>query len=389
MKKILYLSFYFEPDLSAGSFRNTTLSKELASQVEFMNAEIYVLTTQPNRYDTYHVKAKSKEVVGNLKIERIDIPRHQSGFRDQIFSFYIYYKKALKLVKNEKYDLVFVSSSRLFTAYLGYKIAKNINTPLYVDIRDIFTDTVNDILNISVLKKPIIKVLEHIERKIYSYAKHVNLISEGFNDYFKKFNIENITNFSNGIDDDFINLPPSEMKEKEFFTITYAGNIGKGQGLECIIPQSAKMLGERYRFRIIGDGGQKRKLLDEIIKRGLHNVEMIKPVSRKDVVQLYKNSDFLFIHLNDYNAFKKVLPSKIFELGAYEKPILAGVSGYAREFMQKHIENIILFEPGNPVELTKKIKNYKYKLIYRETFIKKFKRSEINKKMTKSIISYL
>ena len=52
MKKILYLSFYFEPDVTAGSFRNTSLVKELAKQAEG-KAEVFLLTTKPNRYSTF------------------------------------------------------------------------------------------------------------------------------------------------------------------------------------------------------------------------------------------------------------------------------------------------------------------------------------------------
>ena len=37
MKRITYLSFYFEPDLCAGSFRNTPLLKELSFQAKSQN----------------------------------------------------------------------------------------------------------------------------------------------------------------------------------------------------------------------------------------------------------------------------------------------------------------------------------------------------------------
>ena len=46
--KILYLTFYFEPDLCAGSFRNTPLVAELARQLGPYGS-VHVVTTQPNR----------------------------------------------------------------------------------------------------------------------------------------------------------------------------------------------------------------------------------------------------------------------------------------------------------------------------------------------------
>lgn len=389
MKRILYLSFYFEPDLSAGSFRNSTLVKELAKQGHDKGVEIHVLTTQPNRYSTFKLEGNSLEIKENLQINRISIPKHKNGFKDQIYSFYKFYRSVFKLVKKENYDLVFASSSRLFTAYLGYKIARSRGLPLYLDIRDLFTDTMNDVLKLPFFKTIIIKLLKFIESNVFNYASHINLISGGFNNYFIKYNCENITNYSNGIDEDFIQTPNKESVKKNFLSITYAGNIGEGQGLDSIIPQAAEILGEKYYFRIIGDGGLKMKLETEVERRKLLNVKIENPVRRNELVQIYNDSDFLFIHLNDYKAFEKVLPSKVFELGAYEKPILAGVSGFAKDFIQKNMENVILFKSSDARDLSEKLKNYNYKTFYREVFINKFRRVEINKEMTKSILFYI
>src|SRR5690606_27861061 len=119
MKRILYLTFYFEPDLCAGSFRNTPLLKELSKQT-LNSSEIDVITTLPNRYSTFQAQAKQVEKIDNYTINRIQIPFHRSGMRDQIFSFRKYYLEAQKMANKKQYDLVFASSSRLFTAYLGY-----------------------------------------------------------------------------------------------------------------------------------------------------------------------------------------------------------------------------------------------------------------------------
>ena len=45
--------------------------------------------------------------------------------------------------------------------------------------------------------------------------------------------------------------------------------------------------------------------------------------------------------------FERVLPSKLFEYGAFDKPIIAGVGGYAAEFLKEHLSNTILFSPGD------------------------------------------
>ena len=107
--------------------------------------------------------------------------------RDQILSFKEYYSQTKKIISRGKYDLVVASSSRLFTAYLGYKIAKKARIPLYLDIRDIFTDTMKDVLRNKVVNKLTIPILNNIEKKVFKYAKHINLISGGFKEYFMKY----------------------------------------------------------------------------------------------------------------------------------------------------------------------------------------------------------
>ena len=112
-------------------------------------------------------------------------------------------------------------------------------------------------------------------------------------------------------------------------------------------------------------------------------------MKRKELIEIYKRSHFLFIHLNDYKAFEKVLPSKVFEAGAIPRPVLAGVKGYARKFISDNIDNAILFEPGNAKELIDKLKAFQFQNHERKLFISEFKRDKINTAMAASIIQYL
>ena len=388
MKRILYLSFYFEPDLCAGSFRNSPLVKELGLQTE-ERAVMDVITTLPNRYSTFHADAPKLETRGNVNIYRIAIPKHKSGMKDQILSFKEYFSATKKLIKSRQYDLVVASSSRLFTAYLGYSIAKAQKIPLYLDIRDIFTDTMNDVIKSNFVKFSALPILRAIEKKVFNYATHINLISEGFKSYFEKFPLATYTAYPNGIDDIFLDLPKSVPHNIAVKVITYAGNFGEGQGLHKIVPEAAKMLGDKYKFLLIGDGGAKQALVDEIEKLQVRNIEILDPIKRNELLKIYQKSDFLFIHLNDYDAFKKVLPSKIFELAAYDKPLIAGVAGFANEFIEGNISNKILFLPGDVLNMVKQLEAYTYRNEQRAEFIKKFKRENINREMAKSIVSYL
>ena len=102
------------------------------------------------------------------------------------------------------------------------------------------------------------------------------------------------------------------------------------------------------------------------------------------------NSDYLFLHLNDYPAFRKVLPSKIFELATFSKPIIAGVSGYSASFIRKQISHSYVFKPCDVASLVNYLSNdKKLKIINRNEFIEKYKRININKKFAANILNYL
>jgi len=385
------LSFYYRPDLCAGSFRNTALVEALEKQLG-PDDTIDVVTTMPNRYHTFKEEAQESEKVGNVQITRIPLPEHKSGFMDQIWSFRAYQSatwKYLKSVDTSKYDIVVASSSRLFTAFLGARVANKIRKPLYLDIRDIFTETIDNVIDNKLVRYSLLPLIYKIEHYTIKSATHLNIVSGGFEKYFREYYKGPITEFTNGIDEVFLKNDFDSQNQNEKPIITYAGNIGEGQGLEKIVPETAEKLSDRFIFQIIGDGGTKNKLKEEIQKRDLQNVKLVDPVNREELLKYYRDSDYMFLHLNDYEAFEKVLPSKIFEYAATKKPMIAGVGGFSAQFIKNNIEDAILFTPCNADELVRKLDGYKINSNDRAEFIEKYRRDSIMDEMARSIISYV
>ena len=144
--RVLVLSFYYTPDLSAGAFRTTSFVKALSDRLA-PGDEIDVVTTLPNRYQSFTREALTREDSGAMHIWRIKLPAHKSGLFDQARAFTVFLIAALRQTRHCNYDVVFATSSRLFTASLGAIIARRVGAPLYLDIRDIFVDTIKDILS--------------------------------------------------------------------------------------------------------------------------------------------------------------------------------------------------------------------------------------------------
>ena len=259
-------------------------------------------------------------------------------------------------------------------------------------MRDIFTDTMLSVLKESRLKS-IIPLFMKIEKFTIRSAFNINFVSEGFIPYFqeKYGNKLRFSFYPNGIDDDFLNFSDdcSVIKDKsKKIRLTYTGNIGEGQGLEKIVPKIAQKY-QNIEIFIIGDGGRKGALQE--CTASLENVKLVDPVSRKGLVQYYKKTDVLFLQLNDYEAFKKVLPSKIFEYAATYKPIIAGVDGYARSFLQEHLPDSLIYKPCDIDDFCNKFEKFNMAVdkIKRHYFIKKFKRENIMSEMANDFLKVI
>lgn len=379
--RILFLSFYFEPDLSAGSFRMAGLVEAL--QDIDPEVRINVLTTQPNRYASYSQAALPEEVRGAVTVERFALPAHRSGFLDQSRAFAAYAYQVIKATRGSQYDLVFATSSRLFTAALGALVASRMRAPLYLDIRDIFVDTLQDVLS-PLVARLMLPVLRFVENLTVRRAAHINLVSAGFLEYFNdRYPDACFSVIPNGIDDVFMGVDYAKETVGSKTIVLYAGNIGEGQGLVRIIPGLAKAFRDSHEFWVVGDGGQRSQL--ESAANGLSNVKVMSPVSRKDLLALYRGSDILFLHLNDYPAFSKVLPSKLFEYAVTGKPIVAGVAGYAALFLQQ-VPGAVVFQPCRVEEGVATIRDIELGLVSRKLFVGRYRRTQLMQKLAHSLL---
>jgi len=391
--RILVLTFYFTPDLSAGSFRSTAVVKELARALPGLQVD--VLTTLPNRYKSFSSDAPEQETHAGVSVRRIPLPPHSSDVPGQARAFSVYAKCVLREISGRRYDLVFATSSRLMTAVLGALCARRTGARLYLDIRDLFCDTIGDVFpwTYSWLLKA---VFMRLERKVVRSADKVNLVSRGFAEYFAQHHAGTTLSFvPNGVDPEFIIDPPDAPSRGDAASgagrartrVVYAGNIGEGQGLHNILPSLAERLAAQFDFRIIGDGGRRVQLATVLRAAQCSNVEILPPMSRSRLLEEYGRADILFLHLNDHEAFKKVLPSKLFEYAAIGKPVWAGVSGYAAQFIREEIDNAAVFPPCNADAAVQSLSQLSLSSSPRLEFVRRYAREGLMRQLAQDIVN--
>jgi len=386
--RLLVLSFYYQPDLSAGSFRATALVRALRARAA-PGTHIEVLTTLPNRYHTFEQPAEELESQPGLEIRRIPLPRHRSDILGQSRAFARFARRAWSHVADREYDVVYATSSRLMTATLGAAIARRKHALLYLDIRDIFVDTIGEMLPRSV-SIPVKAIFSRVEAWTVRRASRINLVSPGFEEYFRtRYGASSFAWFTNGIDDEFLPVQPeaAHVPHEGRATIVYAGNIGEGQGLHQILPALAHALRDRARFVVIGDGGRRRQLEEALALAGLNNVELRAPIPRPQLIEVYRDADVLLIHLGRHAAFEKVLPSKLFEYAALGKPVLAGVAGYAARFVREEISNAAVFTPCDARAAVAALGTLRLEDRPRPEFVAKYARSRIALAMADDVLA--
>lgn len=352
---------------------------------------IHLICTQPNRYPGIAEKRPFIQQEGNLIIYRVNVPQHSNQFYKQLISFYYYQKEVLKISRQLKLDFIFVSTSKLFTGYLACKIARRNKIGYYLDLRDLFADNLRELIKIPIVNNLVSSFIKRFfQRPTMLNARHINVNSEGFKNSIPLSYKGSLSFFPNGIDEIFSTWKQDMKVQESVKTICYAGNIGEGQGLEKIIPPLAVALKNTHRFVIIGDGSSRQKLANRIKEGDLSNVILIPVMKRENILSHYKKAHYLFLHLNDYKSFEKVLPSKLFEYGSGNIPILAGVKGYAREFIENELrDNVFVFEPCDVEAVSNYLRNHTYQLKAREDFVKKYNRKEITARLADSIIEVM
>ena len=360
----------------------------------------YVFTSIPNRYGGIS-NVDKHEIIGKTKIFRFYVPQHKNKLYRQIISHIFFSIQAIfmSIKYRNKFDFVFATSSRLGTAILASSISKILNKKYAIDIRDIFSDSLKSISFINTFAgKRIVRFVEILEKKIIKKSSWINFVSAGFLNY-QHINNENknVKIYTNGIDQIFIENRRYFIKKKmngiSFpLIITYAGNIGYGQSLDKVVVDVAKYFGNRIKFQLIGDGNSISLIKEKVLKSRLSNVDILNPMKRTDLLNYYNNADILFFQLNDIPAFENVLPSKIFDYGSFDKPILAGVKGEARKFLLENISKPFIYYPNNSNEainqinkiiLSKKIK------INNQKFVDSYNRRKIMDNMVNSIYDEL
>jgi hypothetical protein len=372
-RRLLFFSFHYPPDQSAGAIRTRDLVQALVKQDP--SIDVTVFCSVPRRYgrsaDDWDREASRDQ---GVRIRRFWIPYLGQGPMAAVLSYGFYFAQAVPAAILLRPQIVVGTSAKLLTSFVAACAAHITRAHLFIDFRDTFAD--NFFYFYRWHKRILFQsLIMAIENMVLRCAYSINMVSIGFKEAFvgwervlAKYSIT-LTNFPNGIDRKFRNqisaAAATHRPQSHAYRIVYAGNLGEGQDILGLLSDLAsredlqrRMRQSGFQIDVYGSGAQLNAI--KVLIDGEKNEEKRGPLaglvrycgllSREEMTQVYANVDCLMLQLGLYSSLSMVIPTKVFEYAATPFPIVFGAAGFTYSFISQ-ISGTLPFEQSNAESL--------------------------------------
>ena len=367
--RVIFFSHYFPPEGNAPASRTYEHAVRWVKQ----GVDVTVITCAPNVpegvvYDGYRNRLwPQRETVDGVNVIRVwTYVAANAGGMKRILNYVSYLISAVLvfLFFCKRPNLVVATSPQFFCGWAGTVASWLKWCPFLLEIRDIWPES---IIAVGAMKEGLLtRCLERMEKWMYRSATHIVAVGNGYKQAILKRapNLKNISVVTNGVDlENFSPMPPDEDFRIQWnlgdkFVCAYVGTIGMAHGLEVVLDAAEKLKqGGRddIQFCLVGDGARRKELEKQAQQRGLESqVVFTGRLPKSEMGKVLASSQVLLIHLKACDLFTTVIPSKMFEAMAMERPIIMGVDGEAREIVAAS-ESGINMEPGNVDQLVEAV----------------------------------
>lgn len=369
--KILFFTHYFPPE------GNAPASRTYEHCVRWVRAghDVTVITCVPNvpngvPYEGYRNRWRSQhEDIDGIHVIRVwTLLAANAGFVLRILNYLSYLLSAVRVgLFVSRPDVIIATSPQFFCGWAGVLVQFFRRIPFILEIRDIWPESITAVG--AIRHGVIIRVLEWLERQMYRSADHIVAVGNGYRDNVaSKADVANrISVIYNGVDgDQFTPKEPDADFRRQYgltqrFLCSYVGTIGMAHGLETVL-DAAELLKQdestEIGFLLVGDGARREALEQEAGQRGLSDcVKFTGRLDKAEMPRVLASSDALLVHLRACDLFTTVIPSKIFEAMAMERPIIMGVRGESAEIVRRAGAGLEM-EPGNASSLVECLRRF-------------------------------
>lgn len=265
------------------------------------------------------------------------------------------------------YDLVIVTSPPLFVGIIALVISCWKRLPFVLEIRDLWPESAIETGVIS--NKTVIRLALYLETYLYKKAQLIVVLTPAFRQKLveeKKVAPEKIVEVPNAADfrlsDKALKLIDRVALRKSYgledqLVIIYVGAHGVANHLVQLLDAAEQLSGRNVLFWLIGDGMQKKTLIEESKRRNLTNIRFSDPVSKEEVINCILAADLGISILKKAEIFKTVYSNKTFDYFSCKKPVLMAIDGISRKLVEDANAGFYA-EPENPEAIAEGIRRY-------------------------------
>lgn len=240
-------------------------------------------------------------------------------------------------------DVLIASGPPYFAQFAGATIAGIHSIPFVLEIRDLWPDYLAEMGVIT--SRLLLKAMFGSEKWLLRQARAVTVVTESFKARLvaKGVPADDIIVVPNGVDtsryfasSERLDLP-GLSRDGDAPLIGYLGTFGAGQGLAAVL-EAARLLhsrGVRAQFALVGDGPDRAALEADLAARPTPNVSIHAPIPRDATRALYNTCDVVLVPHAALPVLGDTVPSKIFEVMACERPLVAALRGEGARIVER------------------------------------------------------
>jgi colanic acid biosynthesis glycosyl transferase WcaI len=366
--RIGYLVQQFPPEVGAGPARVLEMAAHWISH----GATVTVFTGMPNKPESrIHPEYRGKVFVAEdwqgIQVKRSwEFVTSRSGFAGTLInnvSFMVTSALVGALLAG-RIDVLIASAPPFFPHMSGYFVSGLRRIPLVLEARDMWPDY---LVGMGALRAdaPWTRALFAMERRLLQRADAVVVVTESFRRRVVEKGVpyERIHLMPNGVDTAAYYRAPEpppfdELKpDSGVFRIGYLGNFGAGQALSFVLDAAARLQagGAPVRFVLAGDGPDRGRIMARFGELGLANLTIHPPIPKEQTRAFYNSCDLCLVPLAPVAVFQETIPSKLFEILACERPVLASLGGEGQALVERSGGGVVV-PPGDPDALARAIR---------------------------------
>jgi glycosyltransferase involved in cell wall biosynthesis len=353
--KILYVSQYFPPEMGAPAARADELSRHWAQ----MGHEVTVLTGFPNHptgvvppdWRVRFRRLRHTEMIDGVTVARTwlwPLPNRKAHERIRSYASF-FFSSALRGLNLANPDVVIGTSPQLLVALSGWWLARWKRVPFVFEVRDLWPESLAAV-GASGESTALHRTLGAIAGFLYRRANRIVVVTPAFKDHLIRHwrvPAEKISIVENGVETDLFRPAPAAAIRRELaredvqtngrFVVCYIGTMGMAHGLETVIAAAEELQTTlpSCLFLLIGEGAEKQRIMELAAARGLANIRFLDQQLRQHIPALVSAADACLVMLKKTDLFKTVIPTKMLEYMACERPVIVAVDGQARQIVEE------------------------------------------------------